>query len=193
MKRNQSLWNADGMVRVLPWIRFAGVLVPGLLLAAFQCSQVRDTTEGNEVHRRRVFEMESANRKEEVRLNSDFAAKSILEAEADSVLSGLLKEGANPPDISALERLRLEAAVPVDGDNAMHVMVFTGGLEYHALVPALNQQEANSPMMRCKRLSLRNTGKPFHTSALPLHVDLEVAFPRLPASAGELVRNAAER
>lgn len=193
MKGKQSFWNADRMVRALPWIRCAGVLLPGLLLAAFQCNLLRNTAEGNAVHGRRVSEMEAANRGEEMHLNSELAAKSILEAEADSVLSGLLKEGANPPDISALERLRLQSAAPVEGDNAMHVMLFTGGLEYHAFVPALNQQEVNSPMMRCKRLSLKNTGKPFHTSALPLHVDLEVAFPRLPATAGELVRNAAER
>lgn len=167
--------------------------MPALLAAVFQCNLMRNATVGNATHGRMICEVEAANRREDMRLKSELAAKSVLETEADSVLSGLLKDGQNPPDVSALGRLRVKDAGPVEGDNAMLLMSLAGALEYHAFVPALNQQEASSPMMRCKRLSLKNTGKPFYPSALPLHVDLEVAFPKLPAGADELARNVEER
>ena len=106
-----------------------------------------------------------------------------LEKEADSVLEGILKAEQEIPDLKALERLGRPDSVTKQAEDILSVKLTGGELEYHAFVSALNEQEAVTPLMRCTWLSLKTTGKPFHTSALPLQVDLELAFPRVPLPA----------
>lgn len=177
MNRLLRNWTAGGVNQSLPWMRCLAVFVPAVLLAGFECELVIKAREANGREALQLREMDAANEEKEVRIGSELAKLKALEEEADLVLGGLLREDQDEPDLTALERLGPHDSRSVHGDDSVRVKISSGELEYHALLPALNQQEMNTPLMRCTWLSLKTTGKPFHTSALPLQIDLELAFP----------------
>ena len=193
MKWKPLFWRTDGRGTGLEWAWCAAWLVPCVWLAWFQCDHLWKVIEENTSERKLVCEMEAANLAEESRLSSELGEKSLLYAQAESVLGGLFKAGRDTPETSALGSLPLREEGGVQGDQSSRAMSFTGDLEYHAFVPALNRQEACSPLMRCRRLLLKATGAPFHTSALQLHIDLEVAFPWQAQEAAELAGNTGDR
>jgi hypothetical protein len=179
MRQKAHHWLADFLEPSLPWIRFCAVLIPALLLTGAEFKILAKAVKDNAHEERAMDNLEAANSQQAVEISKAQANLLLLAREADSVLGGILREDQETPDLRALEKLCVQpVGVPL-ADDVVRVMVSAVDQEYHAFVPALNRQETNSPLMRCTWLSLKTTGKPFHTSALPLQVDLELAFPKV--------------
>jgi hypothetical protein len=179
---NEALRNlvAEYAAQSVPWVRFCMVLVPVVALGAFEYKMLQKGKEVNLIESRVLSGMVQANGREQEYLARILKRVEGLEKEADSVLEGILNAEQAGPDLKAWERLGPPDSVTKQSEDILSVKLTGGELEYHAFVSALNDQEATTPLMRCTSLSLKTTGKPFHTSALPLQVDLELAFPRAP-------------
>jgi hypothetical protein len=176
---NQILgkWSGESFKQSLPWIRCFAVFIPAVLAAGYECEFLLNARNANRKEALLLGEMEAVNHEREVQTGNASAKFKALEEAADLVLGGLLRDDQEEPDLTALEELGPEDSRSVQGDDSVRVKISSADLEYHILLPALNQQETNTPLMRCTWLSLKTTGKPFHTSALPLQIDLELAFP----------------
>jgi len=182
---NAALRNffAEYVAQSVPWVRFCMVLVPAVSLAAYECKLLRKEKEVNRIESRVLSEMLRSNGEVEKHLAKTLQRVEGLEEEADSLLGNVLRADQEVLNLKALERLGPPDSVTKQAEDVLSVKLTVGELEYHAFVSALNEQEATTPLMRCTWLSLKTTGKPFHTSALPLQVDLELAFPRVPLHA----------
>lgn len=174
---------AEYVAQSVPWVRFCMVLVPAVSLAAYECQMLEKGHRANRVESQILSEMMRSNGEAQEYLARTSKRAESLEKEADSVLEGILKADQEVPDLKALERLGPPDFVTKQAEDVMSVKLTGGALEYHAFVSALNEQEATTPLMRCTWISLKTTEKPFHTSALALQVDLELAFPREPVRA----------
>jgi hypothetical protein len=178
MKERQNAWTATFLESSLPWIQFGILLISAAVLIGFEFHLIQNQGNLNARDVGSIVEMENANRENEIRLSRILTRVMHLEEGSDSVLSGLLRKEQETPNLKALEGLGVQDAVEVQGEGVVRVRLAGKDLEYHRFVPLLSQQEVNTPLMRCLWLSLKSSGKPFSTSALPLQVDLELAFPR---------------
>jgi hypothetical protein len=169
------------------------VLVPSFFLVGVESKMLRKESANNAIEARLISEMEKGNCDEEAQITKATARANVLDKEADLILGGLLREDQETPEVKALDGLGVQDFGCVQHVEFVSVKLSGSDLEYHAFVPALNQQESNSPLMRCTWLSLKTTGKPFHTSALPLQVDLELAFPRVTSRAAAPFQQSAEK
>lgn len=186
-------WAGRHLESSLAWIRCLAVLIPAALLTGMECRLVVRHRAGNACEAGIIATLEAANRDNAAEIARVQAKLGSLEKEADSVLGGILKEDQNAPDLRALEKLGTQESVSGPADDVIRLRLSGGDIEYHVFVPALNKQETIAPLMRCTWLSLKTTGKPFHTSALPLQVDLEVAFPRVSARTPAATQKSVEK
>lgn len=182
MSQLLKFWEGNHLNQIIPWIRCLAVLVPVISLATFESTLLRKTKENNVSEERVVRDMEVSNQENEIQINNALAKNAELIKEADVILGGLLRPEQEEPNLTPLEQLGVTDSEEINEEAVLKVKVSSNKVEYHALVPALNQQETNAPLMRCTWLSLKATGRPFNTSALPLQVDLEMTFPRAVAS-----------
>lgn len=162
----------------LPWIRFSCVLGVALFTLSFEWNLLTEHKASNSKNSRSLRELEKVNEEDQIRSSAAITKAEALLQEAESVLGQLIASDADP-EIGPLESAGLQDLETSRDESLVRVRLSAQKIAYHAFVPALNQQEATTPLMRCSWLSLKTTGRPFNKSALPLQVDLEVAFPRI--------------
>ena len=193
MKKSLGKLGFNQFKRSLPWISCFVVFLLAVLIAGFEVNVLWHAKLKNRVEALTLSDLESTNQKNSEQIDKASNRLNALNGAADSILGGLLKEGQEDPDLSILEELGLQEIGTTTAEDVVRIRYSSSALEYHAFVPALNQQESDTPLMRCTWISLRSTGKPFHTSALPLQIDLELAFPKATPAQSSASNNSGSR
>lgn len=166
------LKNADS------WFHFGVTLVLAVILAVFSLSFLIESSQQIRSNTLKAETLEESNQARLNKITSVRSKSASLEQTADSLLKGLIKTEQEEPDLSALEAIGIHLQPSFFDDSSARFTFRSNALEYHALVPALSAQEKLNPLMRYSRLTLRTTQKPFRPSAIPLQVELELAFPK---------------
>ncbi len=165
----------------VPWYRLGGVLAVATLALLGEVRMVLRARMSLEADTLAVSLQEAENQRIHELVRRAAARSEALKATAEGILKGLLAEGQEEPDLGALAEAGLRVRGVSGGGDELRIKLLDNRVEYHTLLPALSRQEAATPFLRCTWLSLKTTGKPFHTSALRLQADFELAFPRLNA------------